>query len=385
MTSSEKTSPLLAAGLLLLSVVLGLALGEVAMRSFAPQWSDQWKMWLPHSRSAVSMQRNVRDAVVHGVSGEFAFRFSTNAHGLRSDHDLELPKPEGRQRYLFVGDSFTFGYGVEQNETFSSRLQSALDPSHLRIEVLNAGFTSGFTLDSEYVFTREEGSLYQPDLVVAGICLSNDFDDLAGTRWEVKENALFAVHKLNAYVPTWIKRSGLVNFVRKGVLPQAHALVDPPAALPALVSTCQTEEGEYSETTETLSPSPNLNDVPRVDADWSTWGARERASYIARAWAADATRKGYRLRFLFIPDKEEVEGLASPARLAQLQQTRVAFREAARAAGIPIWDPTLALRAAACRGGGPFYFPRDGHWNVEGHRFAGDFIAAKTRVFRLQD
>ncbi|MGH6611713.1 MAG: SGNH/GDSL hydrolase family protein, partial [Burkholderiaceae bacterium] len=360
------------------AVTIGLGLAEVAMRFFAPQWSDQWQIWHPHPRSALTVQPNVKNAVVHGVSGEFAFRFSTNAQGLRSDHDLKVPKPKGRERYLFVGDSFTFGYGVEQHETFSARLQSLLDPSHSRIEVVNAGFTSGFTLDTEYVFTREEGSLYEPDLVVAGICLSNDSEDLASTRWQVEDSELFAVEKLNAYVPTWIKRSGLINFIRRGVLPQARAALNPstaaPVASPTLVPACEIEQENYA---ESLSPTPLSREIPRLDGNGSMLDVRERAQYVAHAWAADAVRKGYRLRFLFIPDREEVEGLASPQRLAQLQQSRAMFREAAHAAGIPIWDPTLALRAAACGGDGPFYFPIDGHWNAKGHRFAADFLAKK--------
>lgn len=111
-------------------------------------------MWRSDPIHAIGRQPNVRDAVVHGVSKEFAFHFSTNSQGLRMDYDLSNQKPSGSKRVLIVGDSFTFGYGVQQNQSFPSALQNLLDPTRRQIEVMNAGFASGFTLDTEFIHPR---------------------------------------------------------------------------------------------------------------------------------------------------------------------------------------------------------------------------------------
>ena len=46
-------------------------------------------------------------------------------------------------RILVLGDSFTFGYGVENDETYSVQLQNLLNERLDRtVEVVNAGFAS---------------------------------------------------------------------------------------------------------------------------------------------------------------------------------------------------------------------------------------------------
>src|SRR5712692_5894096 len=37
----------------------------------------------------------------------------TNAQGFRNDHDIATAVPSGRARLICSGDSFTFGYGVD--------------------------------------------------------------------------------------------------------------------------------------------------------------------------------------------------------------------------------------------------------------------------------
>ncbi len=89
--------------------------------------------------------------------------FSTNRLGLR--HGPVMPKGN-RYRILTIGDSSTFGLGVNDPDTWPAQLQQLLDPSENRVEVVNAG-CPGFSAFQGLCFLRAVGLGLQPDLVIA--------------------------------------------------------------------------------------------------------------------------------------------------------------------------------------------------------------------------
>ena len=110
-----------------------------------------------------------------GAEGVFehpAFRIGVhiNSKGLR---DREYPyEPEaGRRRILVIGDSFVWGYGVEQPETFPKVLEAALPG----IDVVNGG-VAGYGTDQELLWLRAEGLRYRPQVVILMMC-GNDDDE----------------------------------------------------------------------------------------------------------------------------------------------------------------------------------------------------------------
>ena len=55
---------------------------------------------------------------------EFDVIMRTNSHGLRADHDYAYERIPQRRRILLIGDSFTFGHGVNNDETLTAFLDS---------------------------------------------------------------------------------------------------------------------------------------------------------------------------------------------------------------------------------------------------------------------
>lgn len=77
-----------------------------------------------------------------GYQGTFqGTRVSINALGLRAP-EIDVPKPPDRRRLVCFGDSITFGYGVDDDQTYAARLGRLLAAQ--RMEVVNAGVT-GYT------------------------------------------------------------------------------------------------------------------------------------------------------------------------------------------------------------------------------------------------
>jgi hypothetical protein len=115
-------------------------------------------------------------------TNEFEVSYTINALGLR-DREVPLRKPAGTKRILMLGDSFTEGDGVEQEQTFSSRIQVLLDQDGLggRWQVLNAGVGSYSPL-LEYLYLKNGGLALQPDLVILNFDLSDVYDDIQYSR-----------------------------------------------------------------------------------------------------------------------------------------------------------------------------------------------------------
>ena len=371
---------IMALGAVAIGAMVTLLVAELVVRTLLPQWSDQWKMWRIDPVYARGLKPSVEAAVVHGHSKEFAFAFSTNAQGLRMDTDLDPGRRADQGRVVLVGDSFTFGYGVEQNETFAAELQRQLDRSGPATEVINAGFASGFTLDTEYLFVREVASKWKPDQVVVGICLDNDLSDLDQTLWQVEDGHLEAIRKNNDHIPVWIKMSAIVNLIVKGAMPAFHALRAEEAHPSANASAATLAPACELPTPRTAtSPASNagqlLQQEPLTNAERaSTAPAAERVDWLMQSFAHHAVTQDYDLTVMLIPSAYEVQWSTTPETLSALAHTRDVFAAAARRAGVRVIDPVAEMRAFWCEHREALYFHGDGHWNASGHRFIGNWL-----------
>jgi len=100
--------------------------------------------------------------------------YTHNSKGLR-DEEYPYQKPEGTYRILVLGDSFTYGDGVQRSEAFPEILESLLK-KHGSFEVINTGVT-GYGLTQETLYYETEGYKYEPDLVML-VFFHNDLTDL---------------------------------------------------------------------------------------------------------------------------------------------------------------------------------------------------------------
>jgi lysophospholipase L1-like esterase len=107
----------------------------------------------------------------HFARPEFFHEICQNSAGFR-DEDHSLEKKEGKFRVLVLGDSFVYGFGVNQGEVFSEVMKRE-DSS---LEVINAGM-SGYSTDIEYLYLRDEGVLYKPDLVLVAFYLNDVWEN----------------------------------------------------------------------------------------------------------------------------------------------------------------------------------------------------------------
>lgn len=100
-------------------------------------------------------------------TAEFSMRLRLNEDGLRGP---PASLADGALTVLFVGDSFTFGWGVQEDERFadvlSHRLIQMVPRRNLRF--INAGLSS-FAFDQQLLILSELMHRYHPSVVVQGL------------------------------------------------------------------------------------------------------------------------------------------------------------------------------------------------------------------------
>ena len=129
--------------------------------------------------------------VVSLFAGEHALRYAfRNVHSSADNHDWvslynhgqearlnsldcrdpEFPPRGDRYRIAVVGDSLTFGFGIEEKDRLTNRLQASLGP---RFEVLNFGFPGNNLPDHREILDR--ALTVQPDFVLLQL-FPNDWE-----------------------------------------------------------------------------------------------------------------------------------------------------------------------------------------------------------------
>jgi lysophospholipase L1-like esterase len=96
-----------------------------------------------------------------------------NAKGYRGA-EVPYSRNPGHPRVVFLGDSYTWGYGVNVDDTFAARLERLLPG----VETVNLS-VSGYATDQELLVYRDEGRKYHADLVVVVVA---DNDNIGNAR-----------------------------------------------------------------------------------------------------------------------------------------------------------------------------------------------------------
>jgi len=168
-------------GLLIASVAVVLLLAEAGFRLVRPVQYLKPPTPVPPGERAESLYQPSR---VPGLSYEMIpnrngtfeeMQVRTNAFGMRGGEPAPNDTP-GLIRILVLGDSFTFGFGVTEEETYPvvlmRTLNARLSPSAGRYEVLNLGVV-GYTTRDESIQLRHLAPALQPKGVIIGYVLND--------------------------------------------------------------------------------------------------------------------------------------------------------------------------------------------------------------------
>jgi hypothetical protein len=157
--SRSKKTPYKNLTLALVTLLVMLGLSELIVRRFVPvrNVGPSFTIYDP-----IYGTRLKKDFSAKRITPEFTMRFTTNSLGFRG------PEPElsPHRPILFLGDSFTMGYGVNDGEEFPALVRNALTKRGPdTVAVINAGV--GNVGNRRWIkFLPAEGKRYNPRLVV---------------------------------------------------------------------------------------------------------------------------------------------------------------------------------------------------------------------------
>ncbi len=153
-----------------ITLLITLGLSEIGVRLFVtvrnvgPSFTVYDPVFGKRIKKSVSYKR---------FAPEFTMRFTTNSLGFRG------PEPESfpQRPILFLGDSFTMGYGVNDDEVYVERIRKTLFTRNKEkyLPVINNGM--GVNGNGRWIkFLKTKGPHYSPRLVVLQFHYS-DFDE----------------------------------------------------------------------------------------------------------------------------------------------------------------------------------------------------------------
>ncbi len=150
----------------LLAVAVGLLvallIAEVAVRRWLPA-AHHHKMYVKSADPVlgVDLRPNSRFTFEGAFVEIPGTAVATSSQGLR-DQEHPIPKPAGQKRAICLGDSTTFGWGVEEADSWCSQLEALLGAGWVTV---NLG-VPGANCVQEVQRLAVQGLAYEPDLVV---------------------------------------------------------------------------------------------------------------------------------------------------------------------------------------------------------------------------
>lgn len=340
------------ASLALLAASLGvsaLAL-EVAVRAtFGPQ--------VKFPRHVVGapwgLRINEPDATYRHRSAEVDVGFHINGQGMRADRDYAYAKPPGVRRIVSLGDSFTVGYEVELEQTFSAVLERELRAAGLDAEVLNAG-VSGYSNAEACLYLERELLKYSPDLVLVSFFGNDLVDNLRSDLFRLEDGEL--VESAAGYVPA----GGLGDFLNTN--PVFNLLSERSDAFALL-------KEQLTLLMKSRIVERNVENLERVEApdgdEGPPYEARLTAAIFERIYATTRER-GIPLVVQSIPSpRDDPERLVElfPVELFDFDRAGLAFVPAKR-----VLDPWLGREQL-------YHTRSHWHWTPHAHREAGRALA----------
>jgi lysophospholipase L1-like esterase len=333
--------------LVVLAFFVGVLCAEVLARQFFPEWAPRTgtitQFWQFDPKYGWSHIPN--------TTGRFAsFGFDTqvtiNSEGFRGRY-VPKEKQPSKTRVLVLGDSYVWGFGVQDHETFAQEIER-LCP---QIETVNFG-VSGYGTDQELLLFRDKGQAYHPDIVIL-VLSGNDYVDNARSKahvyyykpaFSLNDNHLVLINqpvpKMNALM------RGLAQIAQR-----SYFLTQFNRSLEAISRNRST-----SATSDAALPGSNVSVQPPRAYPRTTGEAI--TVRLLRELAAAVHAGGS--RFVVVVTEDQGDGSHWLAEAVADSRISYVFLE-------EVFPPAEHER---------FHLPKDFHWNTSGHALVARAVTA---------
>ena len=297
------------------------------------------------------------------------------------DNEFKLEKDPQRRRIAFLGDSFTWGMGVRENERFSNVLQQSVS----QFESLNFG-VPGYGTDQSLLVWENVASRYRPDVVVLTIYQNDYVDNMFVVRSGLRK-PYFEWHEGSA--PELRGMDGnTANFWTDGVFNQAAppyiTLFPRPTEKRSRVLHWLVKHSDLARLAYTILRRVNDGDQPSVTQVSAQAKQPQPAGITTLSDLPPTERREVELMSALIKQlATEVKGSGAKFIVvlagSPIMNFNVQEHELDRADIRYIDATTGALAANLPQGERQLYFPYNKHWTAAGHRAVAGLIEQTLR------
>lgn len=355
----------------ILSILITLIVGEVIYRGFVyKSLLIDPKITTSHHKSFCKYDSSLgwkhkKNVSYKFVTPEYTASLTFNSKGLRGP-DISYEKSDDVYRVMILGDSYTEGYTVDLEDSFPEILRNELSKKvrNKKVQVINSG-VGGYSTDQEYLYMKEEGRKYKPDLTVLMFCENDVYFNTQPMYWRgCKPYFMFGDGKLilkNTPVPKPFGQSQ----------PKSSGLALPRSYLLSYLI----ERYEYMVMARIKDPTPTTKiGVIKYDQDIDNSWLITEAIIKELKLLLDSENCG--LVVSYIPKVELIHGDLSRSAMGNeidLDKPRNILSYICSKNQIAFIDLTEGLRAN--KGTGRLYYKKDEHWNKNGHKLVGQILA----------
>ncbi len=352
MTSKRLKLVLARLGLLAASAVVAALLAEMGVRLLLPQSIEPFRFEQLHGITVPASRLQDR----HQVPGLFDVGVTVNAQRFRTEKEFSLQPAAGVTRVVALGDSFTFGWGVEKEQSFPAQLEAILrqraGPDG--VEVINAGMVGSGTAEQAIyydVYLKD----FHPQAVVLLLNLADLDDDIA--------KPLFALN--NKGEVERLPRPGRERYL----LPQWVRELPGYAFL-----------ARHSQLVHLVRSQLNRLRARRLQAQEELWGRQLELLKGELLWLAErVAQTDARLVVAFAPNREYVAPTGDARSIEVQRKSEAAVRtleQAASHGGFLFLDTTPWFRRQVAEVELPLHYDLpDGHPNAAGYRTLAEAVA----------
>ena len=166
--------------IVMVSVVLSLVILELGSQLFLSDIrTKSLDLHVNHKEAFYTLRPGYRGEAhvpLNDPKTNEAFTISISDQGLRGEEIKEKRRDEFR--IVLAGDSFTFGWGVDDKNTLDRYLNEYIKNAYpgKNIQVINAG-VAGYGPWQSYLFILERVLIYKPDIILFQTLVANDIAD----------------------------------------------------------------------------------------------------------------------------------------------------------------------------------------------------------------
>ncbi|MBF0379953.1 MAG: SGNH/GDSL hydrolase family protein [Magnetococcales bacterium] len=166
--------------LLFFSASISAIMGEGILRlvDYQPQILIPPYLYDNHPKSWWTLRPGFKGSIKRGDN---IVDYNINSQGIRAPFDIPH-KSDDRQSLFIIGDSFTFGWGVNEDDSYARILANKLKKKDLAVDVVNLGVAGFGTMQSYERLAEYAQRLGSPDAIIYMFCPNDPADNIAGKK-----------------------------------------------------------------------------------------------------------------------------------------------------------------------------------------------------------